>query len=311
MPKLTSSSTWGWWLAGAFVALAIIIPHYLPWGDQRARTPPAQKINQAANKPTDNEAAQASAGINSTSLQATTAQPRETGRYGVEIRPGDFHPVTIDPEEIYWALMSADPTQRDEALETVSRFPDALYAFNAVYKRIVELSADNDRQLAKRARSARSQLLALRTRHEIPEPAESDVADTGQHDAATTGSGEVLEGAVEPFEALRERALDDLDPAVRMGGIEAAISQRDEQIVDVLSQAARNDYDPDNRMTAVSELEQMLKTGLGNRDQILRFLEETAADSDSRVAELSQLIIQEQFGQGEGFAPDGIAPSAP
>ncbi len=311
MPKLISSSTWGWWMAGAFVALAIIAPHYLKWLGQRARTPPAQKINQAANKPTGNEAAQASAGINSTSLQATAAQPRETGRHGVEIRPGDFQPVTIDPEEIYWALMSADPTQRDEALEIVSRFPGALYAFNAVYKRIVELSADNDRQIAKRARFARSQLMALRTLHEIPELAEPNVDETGHNDAATTGSGEVLEGAVEPFDALRERALDDLDPAVRMGGIEAAISQRDEQILDVLSQAARNDYDPDNRMTAVSELEQMLKTGLGNRDQILRFLEETTADSDSRVAELSQLIIQEQFGQGEGFAPDGIAPSAP
>ena len=60
-------------MAGAFVALAIIAPHYLQWVDQRVRTPPAQKINQAANTPTGNEAAQASAGINSTSLQATAA----------------------------------------------------------------------------------------------------------------------------------------------------------------------------------------------------------------------------------------------
>jgi hypothetical protein len=37
---------------------------------------------------------------------------------------------------------------------------------------------------------------------------------------------------------------------------------------------------------------------LGARDQILMLLQKTAADPDPRIAELSQLIIREQFGQG-------------
>ncbi len=81
---------------------------------------------------------------------------------------------------------------------------------------------------------------------------------------------------------------------MRLGGIEAVISQPDEDSFAVLSQAVRGDYEPDNRLTAVSELEQMLKSGLGDREQILQLLEDTAADPDSRVVELSQQILQEQ-----------------
>ncbi len=37
-----------------------------------------------------------------------------------------------------------------------------------------------------------------------------------------------------------------------------------------IAQAVRSDYEPDNRLTAVSELEQMLKSGLGDREQNLQ-----------------------------------------
>ena len=295
MAKLISLSTCAWWLAGALAALAIIAPLYLWWFDQRVKPPPTQEISQAANNPNGNEPAQASAGISSASFQTPAVQPLNTGRQKAEIPQADSQPPTLNPEEVYQALMSPDPAQRSQALKTTSRSPEALYAFNAVYKRIVELSLDEDRQVAKHARFARSRMMALRALHEIPEPSEPEADETGQNDAGTTGSQDALETAVEPFDALQAKVLDP-DPAVRLGGIEAAMSQGDEHIFDVLSQAVRGDYEADNRLTAVSELEQMLKSGLGDREQILGLLEETAADLDPRVAELSRLIIQEQLG---------------
>ncbi len=100
----------------------------------------------------------------------------------------------------------------------------------------------------------------------------------------------------ERFDTLHERALDDPDPAVRLAGIEAAVDQRDEDGFDLLWLAVNSDDDPDNRLTAVSELEQMLMSGRGDGEQIRQLLEETAEDADPRVADLSQLIIHEQFG---------------
>jgi hypothetical protein len=99
------------------------------------------------------------------------------------------------------------------------------------------------------------------------------------------------------FSIYREevhRALDDPDPAIRLGGIQTAVSRRGEQAFELLSVAARSDYEPDNRLSAVSELEQMLKSNLGDPELILHLLEETASDPDPRVSELSKLIIQEQ-----------------
>jgi hypothetical protein len=191
--------------------------------------------------------------------------------------------------------MSFDSSQVYQALETVSRYAEALYEFNAIYKRIVELSSEGDPQIAEQAQYARYRLMALRAAHEIPEPPEPDADEAWQNDTGTIGSQDVLETAVAPLDILLGRALYDPDPAVRLGGIEAAISQRDEDSFDLLAEAALGDDEPDNRLSAVSELEQMLKAGLGDTEQILQLLEETAADPDPRVAELSELIIQGQL----------------
>jgi hypothetical protein len=296
MPKRNGSSTWTWWVTGALAAaLAVGLPHYLRLSDQREETPPPQQVGYEWNKPSGNQAVQATTRIGHARHPVPAAQSREIGAHGVKLLHGDSQPLSIDPEEVYQALMSLDPAERDQALETASRSAETLYAFNAVYKRIVELNSEDDPQVAERAQYARSRMVALRAVHEIAEPPEPDADEAWQNDAGMTGSQDVLETAVEPFDTLRGRALDDPDPAVRLGGIEAAMSQRDEDSFDLLSEAARGDYEPDNRLTAVSELEQMLKSGLGDREQILQLLEKTAADPDSRVAELSQLIIQEQF----------------
>ncbi|MEI7995915.1 MAG: hypothetical protein WCH01_13535, partial [Methylococcaceae bacterium] len=170
------------------------------------------------------------------------------------------------------------------------------YAFNAIYKRIAELSLDKDPQVAKHAMFALSRMMALRALHEIPDPSESQADETSLNAAGTTGTNDPLETAEEPFDRLQEKALDDPDPSVRLGGIEAAMSQRDENIFNLLSEAARSDHEADNRLSAVSEIEQMLKSGLGDREQLRGLLEETSTDSDPRIAELSQLIIKEQLG---------------
>ena len=113
------------------------------------------------------------------------------------------------------------------------------------------------------------------------------------------GKDDGFETDVESFDTLHERALDDPDFAVRLAGIEAAISLPDKDSFDLLWLAVNSDDNADNRLSAVSELEQMIKSGIGDSEQILELLEDTAGDTDPRVAELSQLIIQEQFGGPE------------
>lgn len=241
--------------------------------------------------PSEGESVQVEAYVDNTHHPAPGRHGFETSGRNLEMAHGD--PPTIDPEEIYRGLMIFNPAQRDQALEIASRFPDALYAFNAIYKRIVELSSDEDPLVAKHALFALSRMMAMRALHEIPEPSEAD--ETDQNAAGTTGSHDPLETAVKPFDTLQVQALDDPDPSVRLGGIEAAMSQRDENIFGLLSEAARSDHEADNRLSAVSEIEQMLKSGLGDREQLRGLLEETSTDSDPRVAELSQLIIDEQL----------------
>jgi len=280
-------------MAGIVAVLALMTTQSLSWLVQRAANSPINGMNRVANKPNEGGSEQAGANVDSTHPLAPGKYGLETGGKNLEMAHGDPHPLTIDPEEVYRGLMSLNPAQRDQALETASRFPDAIYAFNAIYKRIVELNSDEDPQVAKHARFALSQMMAMRALHEIPEPSEAD--ETDQNAAGTTGAHDPLETAVKPFDTLQEQALDDPDPSVRLGGIEAAMSQRDENIFGLLSDAARGDHDADNRLSAVSELEQMLKSGLGDREQLRGLLEKTSTDSDPRVAELSQLIIEEQL----------------
>jgi len=276
MGKHFRPSTWGSWVAGALAALIIAAPYYWSWPDQQARTPPGEETD-ARNKPIDAEPPRATAG--NPSLQKPEIQSFELGTPEVDAPEDEAPSSFIDPAEVYTALQSPNTEERYEALETAARFPDTLYDYDAVYLRIVALCSDQDKQVAERAQFARFRLKDLRARHEIPEPSDRS------------------RDAVEPFETLQKKALDDPDSAVRMGGIESAMSQRDEQAFELLSQAVRGDYDEDNRMTAVSEVEQMLKSSIGDREQILTLLQETVADPDPRIAELSQLIIREQFGQ--------------
>ena len=293
MRKIIRSSKWGWWMALVLAALAITTPPYWSWSNKQVTTARGKETN-LRNNSSEGGSLQAKANVDSKYHLKSGNYDLETGGKKLEMAHGDS--LTIDPEEVYRELMSLNPAQRDQALETISRFPDATYAFNAIYKRIAELSLDKDPQVAKHAMFALSRMMALRALHEIPDPSESQADETSLNAAGTTGTNDPLETAEEPFDRLQEKALDDPDPSVRLGGIEAAMSQRDENIFNLLSEAARSDHEADNRLSAVSEIEQMLKSGLGDREQISRLLAETSIDSDPRVAELSQLIIKEQLG---------------
>jgi hypothetical protein len=143
--------------------------------------------------------------------------------------------------------------------------------------------------------------MGLRAAHEIPEPLELDenldpawLPPTGKD-----GSQDLLETAAESFDTALSLALDDPNPAVRLSGIEGAMQQSDEDGFYLLSEAALSDSDADNRLSAVSELEQMLKSGLGDSGQILQLLENSAVDPDDRVAELSKLILKERLSSHE------------
>lgn len=307
MQKFYRASARVWSMAVAVISMVIIAPHYFRWFEQRVGTVTREPSSRVAEAPEGNETALASSGIRKLSPQVPAAVPRITGRHAWETPHEETRPsrVAIDPEQVLQGLTSPDPTAQLAALKSVAQFADTMYVYDKIYRRILELGTGEDQQLAKRARFVRSRLADLRTRHEIPEPSAGSAGD-GATIAEEAGlPRDELETAVEPLEVVRERALDDPDPAVRMSGIESAIRQRDEHTFDVLSQAARFDYDPDNRMIAVNEMEQMLKSGLGDRDRILSLLEETANDSDRRIAELSQVILKEQGGEEASLELEG------
>jgi hypothetical protein len=206
----------------------------------------------------------------------------------------DFLLPSFDPHKFYEALTSLDPEEAYQAIETASQHAEALYKFDTIYQLITELCTDDSPFVREGAQYARIRMMSLRAAHELPEPWQLEENEERWNDTGMMWSQDILETTVEPLDILQEQALFDPDPAVRLGGIEVAIRQEEEISVAVLREAAFYDDEPDNRLAAVSELEQMLKTGMGDRDQVLQLLEETAADPDPRVAELSELILQEQ-----------------
>jgi len=291
MPRLRDFSNWSWWLASAVaIGLATGMTYYFNWSDQLRNAEPTERVSPPGNKSSSGQARKLSESSDRAHPEASTTQAGETGSQVSEKR-GDSPSYGIDPGKVYQALMHSDPQERDQAIKTVLLHAKALYPFNAVYGRILELCTDDDPQIAERAMHARHRLMGLRTAHEIPEPTGLDTDEAGR-----SGSQDILGLAVIPFGRLQELALDDPDPAVRLGAIESAVSQSDEDSFDLLWASALSDYEPDNRLSAVSELEQMLKSGLGDGEHILRLLEDTAADPDPRVAELSKLIIEERLG---------------
>jgi hypothetical protein len=282
------SSKWkGRWIAGIAVLLAITALYYSTWLIKPDSDSSTEQMGLAAHKKNGNGEGNSYHFPSKNSLSSAGKK--------IERVEDHLRPIIIDPEQVYYALTSLNPAELVSSLEILSRFPEKFYAFNTIYKRIIELSSNGDQQIAILAQGARSQLMAMRALHEIPEPTGSEAAEADQNEAGTSAAYDPLETAVQPFDTLQEQALDDPDPSVRLGGIETAMSQRDENVFSLLSEAARSDQEADNRLSAVSELEQMLKSGMGDRNQIRLLLEETSMDSDPRVAELSQLIIEEQL----------------
>lgn len=206
-----------------------------------------------------------------------------------------------DPETLFLALTSLYPEERLKALEMVLQSEERLYARNEIYRRIAELIGDDDVRVVKLARRARSRLMELRRLHELPNESSTDEvqADSTQEETPNSPpewSGEAETADRDLFDRLRERAIYDADPAVRLQSIEQAVTQADEMSTELLSEAL-GDSEADNRLTAVSELEQMLNTGLGNTQRLLSILENAQFDSDARVSELAELIIKKHSGE--------------
>ena len=285
--------------AGA-IAMAFVLPTFLNWLEHIQEPSVTQAVSLSANGPGSSRAAPDPYQIHREHRPATGAQPDKIGAKSADNYGGELSD-SIDPKGIYQALERFNPAEGERAIEIVSKRAAELYKFNAIYKRLVELSADDDPLVAERAQHARYRLMALRAAHEIPEPLELDenLDQAWLPEAGKAGSQDLLETAVEPFDTLLSLALHEPDPAVRLSGIEGAIRQSDEDSFDILSEAALSDYESDNRLSAVSELEQMLKSGLGDSGQILQLLENSAADPDDRVAELSKLILKERLSSHE------------
>jgi hypothetical protein len=285
--------------AGA-VALAFILPNPLKWMDEIQESSVSQAVNPMVDGQSSHRAEPGPPIDQSGPFPATAVRMDKTSAQGTENYGGDLSDSS-DPQRIYQALERFTPAEGERAIGIVSQRAEEFYKYDAIYKRLVELSSDEDPLVAERAQHARYRLMGLRAAHEISETSELDetLNPAWLPEAGKDGSQDLLETAVEPFDTLLSLALDEADPAVRLSGIEGAIRQSDEDGFYLLGEAALGDSDADNRLSAVSELEQMLKSGLGDSGQILQLLEDTAADSDDRVAELSKLILQERLSSHE------------
>lgn len=278
------------------VGLAILISHLLRSVDDSFDFAPPEGSNAA--KLLDEEVP----GIASKRLNRSLPNPlsgqREMAAHLPRVPSSEN--FNSDPEALFLSLTSLFPEERLKALETVLQSEERLYARNEIYRRIVELIGDDDVRVVKLARRARSRLMELRRLHELPNESPTDEvqADSTQEETADSPpewSGEA-ETERDLFDRLRERAIYDADPAVRLQGIEQAVTQADEMSTELLSEAL-GDSEADNRLTAVSELEQMLNTGLGNTQGLLSLLENAQFDSDARVSELAELIIKKHSGE--------------
>lgn len=297
MPKPIGSLRWPWWLVGTLIAAAAVVVTSGPWLSDETQVPSADPgVSEPGTSPSGHPSRQGSAGRDA----ARDTQPRIAPQG--QVLTADSLASGIGAVAFYEALMNFDPAEAIQALQTASEQAEGLYALDAVYRRIVELCADDDPRVAEGARYARRRMQALRIAHEIPEPPPADEDEQSLGQSWIRGSRELLEAAVEEFFSLEKRALVAPNPAVRLEGIEAAIRQDEERGLDLLSRAVRGDSEAGNRLTAVSELEQMLKSGLGDSDRILALLEEAAGDPDPRVAELSNLILQEQVSGAQDLA---------
>ncbi len=287
-------------LAGTFATVWAIVVTDVNKSSNRSASPLSQQLTSQPDKkriPGPSDQAETSSGRKH--RYENIARTDQTGMQTGNFPTVDFLLPSFDPNKLYEALTSFNPEEAYQAIETVSQNAEALYKFDPVYRLIMELCTDDTPFVREGAQYAIIRMMSLRAAHELPEPWQFEENEERWNDTGLTWSQNILGTTVEPLDILQEQALFDPDPAVRLGGIERAISQEDETSVAVLREAALYDDEPDNRLAAVSELEQMLRTGLGHREQVLQFLEETAADPDPRVADLSELIIREQFGGSE------------
>lgn len=279
------------------VGLAILISHLLRSVDDSFEFAPPEGSN-AAKLPYEEVPGIASKPLNR-SLPNPLSGQREMAMHLPRV-PSRSENFDSDPEALFLSLTSLYPEERLKALEMVLQSEERLYARDEIYRRIAELIGDDDVRVVKLAHRARSRLMELRRLHELPNesPTDEAQADSTQEDMANSPpewSGEA-ETERDLFDRLRERAIYDADPAVRLQGIEQAVTQADEMSTELLSEAL-GDSEADNRLTAVSELEQMLNTGLGNTQELLSILENAQFDSDARVSELAELIIKKHSGE--------------
>lgn len=276
------------------VGLAILISHLLRSADDSFEFSPP-KGSKAAKRLDEEVPGIASKRLNM-SLPNPLSGQREMAAHLPRVPSSeDFN---SDPEALFLSLTSLFPEERLKALETVLQSEEKLYARNEIYRRIAELIGDDEVRVVKLARRARSRLMELRRLHELPNESPTDEvqADSTQEETANSPPEWSVETERDLFDRLRERAIYDADPAVRLQGIEQAITQADEMSTGLLSEAL-GDSEPDNRLTAVSEVEQMLNTGLGNTQGLLSILENAQFDSDARVSELAELIIKKHSGE--------------
>ena len=214
---------------------------------------------------------------------------------------------TNPPDVLYAALYSRNPEERFNALDSIWESAETFYKLENIVRRIDELGADADPRIAELAPLVLAHMMELHGMQDTlmnsnqdtyvatsPAPQDDTLAHAEPHRTNSNSDAHESAGTErEDFARLNERTPGHDAASMRMQAIEAALTQRDERSLAMLSQATQ-DASAENRLAAVEGLRQMLEEGFGDASQISGMLHQSSRDPDPKVAEAAQQAIREQ-----------------
>lgn len=208
------------------------------------------------------------------------------------------------PDEIYIRLFDASVEERLKVLDMILQSTDPNLSSDKIMMRIEEMVADDDARIAELAQIALVAVQELRSADDMkrglliqngsalsgyPETFESIPRLGGMSDAELEKSSTTSLAESPPIYVTQ---INDLDASVRERAIAEAMTQRDENAIDVFYKAIQ-DVDAKNRLLAIDGLQQILSTGLGDAQHIMAILGNATSDPDPQVASMARQAVSD------------------
>ena len=228
-----------------------------------------------------------------------------TARVSIEpknITPSEAY-VTV-PDEIYIRLFDVSAEERLKVLDMILQSTASYYSSDKIITRLGEMLADDDVRIAEIAqivlvnmqelRSADDMKQGLLTQDSSPLSAYPETSEpVPRLGGMTDRELEKSSATISTEDQLGyPTKINDLDASVRRHAIAEAMTQRDENAINVFYKAIQ-DVDANNRLLAVDGLQQMLNTGMGDVPHILIILNNAMSDADPQVALMAQQAIRD------------------